>query len=91
MSYPTVVFAHFNDKNFELLQRIPGYLDISTFDMILHYLFEEHYLKTPWDEYQKIYQSKNPALQASQKIEMANILVTGASGFLGWHFCRLFS
>ncbi len=52
MSYPTVVFLN---ENVELLQRIPGYLDVPTFDMILHYLAEEHYLKTPWETFQKEY------------------------------------
>jgi len=57
MSYPTVVFAHFKGNNFELLQRIPGYLNIPTFNMIMHYLAEEHYLNTPWAAYQKKYQA----------------------------------
>ncbi|CAA6829065.1 MAG: SoxW [uncultured Aureispira sp.] len=54
MSYPTVVFLN---KDFQLLQRIPGYLDIPTFDMIMHYLAEEHYTKTPWADFQKAYKS----------------------------------
>ena len=49
MSYPTVVFL--NEK-VELMQRIPGYLDIPTFDCIMHYLAEEHYTNTPWETYQ---------------------------------------
>jgi thioredoxin-related protein len=57
MSYPTVVFL--NEK-VELMQRIPGYLDVPTFDCILHYLAEDHYLTTPWDEFQKSFNaSKN--------------------------------
>jgi thioredoxin-related protein len=57
MSYPTVVFL--NEK-VELLQRIPGYLDIPTFDCILHYLAEDHYLTTPWGEFQNSFNaSKN--------------------------------
>jgi len=54
MSYPTVVFMN---KDFQLLQRIPGYLDIPTFGMIMHYLAEEHYTKTPWADFQKEYKS----------------------------------
>jgi thioredoxin-related protein len=60
MSYPTVIFL--NEK-VELLQRIPGYLDVPTFDCILHYLAEEHYLSTPWGDYQSKY------LQERQKQE----------------------
>ena len=58
MSYPTVIFLN---QDFQLLQRIPGYLNIPTFDMIMHYLAEDHYTKTPWADYQKQYQ------QAAQK------------------------
>lgn len=53
MSYPTVVFLN---EDFQLLQRVPGYLDIPTFNMIMHYLAEKHYLKTPWSDYQKKFQ-----------------------------------
>lgn len=52
MSYPTVVFLN---EDFELLQRIPGYLDIDIFEIIMHYLAEEHYKKTPWADYQQNY------------------------------------
>lgn len=48
MSYPTVVFL--NDK-YELMQRIPGYLDVPTFNCIIHYLAEEKYVNTPWADY----------------------------------------
>jgi thioredoxin-related protein len=55
MSYPTVVFLN---ERVEMLQRIPGYLDIPTFDMILHYLAEEHYTQTPWNTFQQQYQQR---------------------------------
>jgi len=50
MSYPTVIFLN---EEIQMLQRIPGYLDIPTFDAILHYLAEDHYKSTPWAEYQQ--------------------------------------
>lgn len=56
MSYPTVVFLN---EDFQLLQRIPGYLDVNVFDTIMHYLAEEHYKKTPWADYQKSYKVEN--------------------------------
>ncbi len=56
LSYPTVVFLN---EDFELLQRIPGFLDTNIFDTIMHYLAEEHYKKTPWAEYQKSYKVNN--------------------------------
>lgn len=55
MSYPTVVFLN---EDFQLLQRIPGYLDIPTFDMIAHYLAEDHFTKTPWADFQQQYQDQ---------------------------------
>ena len=58
MSYPTVIFLN---EDFQLLQRIPGYLNIPTFDMIMHYLAEEHYTKTPWATYQQQYQQRKTA------------------------------
>ncbi|MGH1335238.1 MAG: thioredoxin family protein [Aureispira sp.] len=56
MSYPTVIFLN---EDFELLQRIPGFLDIDIFDIIMHYLAEEHYKKTPWADYQQNYKVNN--------------------------------
>lgn len=56
MSYPTVVFLN---EDFELLQRIPGFLDVDIFDIIMHYLAEEHYKKTPWANYQQNYKATN--------------------------------
>ena len=55
MSYPTVVFL--NEK-VELVQRIPGYLDIPTFDAIMHYLAEDKHLNTPWADYQKEFEKR---------------------------------
>jgi thioredoxin-related protein len=50
MSYPTVIFLN---EDVQMLQRIPGYLDIPTFDCIMHYLAEEHFRTTPWADYQR--------------------------------------
>ena len=72
MSYPTVVFAHFNKNNFELLQRIPGYLNIPTFDMIMHYLAGEHYMTTPWPDYQKKYKEKQAAKKPAPQQPISN-------------------
>lgn len=55
MSYPTVVFMN---EDFQLLQRIPGYLEEQAFETILHYLAEEHYTKTSWADFQKKYQKE---------------------------------
>lgn len=58
MSYPTVVFLN---EDIQMLQRIPGYLDIPTFDTIMHYLAEEHYKTTPWADFQQSYAKKRAA------------------------------
>lgn len=58
MSYPTVIFLN---EDVQLLQRIPGYLNVPTFDMILHYLAEEHFKTTPWATFQQQYQEKQTA------------------------------
>ncbi len=55
MSYPTVIFLN---EDVQMLQRIPGYLDVATFDTILHYLAEEHYKTVPWADFQQQYARK---------------------------------
>lgn len=55
MSYPTTVYL---SERFELRQRVPGYLNVQTFDMILHYIAEDHDLKTPWGDFQQQYTAK---------------------------------
>ena len=50
LSYPTVVFMN---EEAQLMQRVPGYLDVPTFDAILHYLAEEHFKTTPWPQFQQ--------------------------------------
>lgn len=57
MSYPTVIFLN---EDVQLLQRIPGYLDVPTFDTILHYLAEEHYKTVPWADFQRQYAQRKP-------------------------------
>ncbi len=54
MSYPTVVFL---DENYKLMQRIPGYLQVKTFDVIIKYLGDNHYKTTEWQDFQKTYKS----------------------------------
>lgn len=56
MQYPTVVFLN---EEMQLMQRIPGYLDVPTFDAILHYLAEEHYEDTPWADYQTAFYAEH--------------------------------
>ena len=50
MSYPTTVIL---DGQFNMIQPIPGYLDLKTMEPILKYFGEGHYKETPWEEYQK--------------------------------------
>lgn len=64
MSYPTVVFL--NEK-VEMLQRVPGYLNVPTFDCILHYLAEERYLSTPWETFQKEFAARAQQPEGSNR------------------------
>ena len=54
MSYPHTVFM---SAKFELLQRIPGYLDAKSFEPILAYIKEGAYKTTPWEEFQSTFTS----------------------------------
>jgi thioredoxin-related protein len=49
MSYPTSVFM---EQNFQNPMAIPGYQDVKTMEMLLKYLGEGLYKKTPFPEYQ---------------------------------------
>lgn len=49
LSYPTSVFM---EENFQTKQLIPGYLDVKKMEMILKYLGEGHYKRTPFDQFQ---------------------------------------
>jgi thioredoxin-related protein len=54
MSYPTVVFL---SEDYKILQRIPGYLDVKSFDMIMKFFAEEHFEETSWDDFRENYKS----------------------------------
>lgn len=48
MSYPSMVFM---DEDFNLIQAIPGFQDISTFEMIVSYFGSNSHKSTPWNRY----------------------------------------
>jgi clan AA aspartic protease (TIGR02281 family) len=77
MSYPTVIFL--NEKA-ELLQRIPGYLDVPTFDCIMHYLAEEHYTKTPWEQFQKDFKENKTNLKVNDESVYKKIVMKKTDG-----------
>lgn len=54
-SYPTTVYL---DEKLQVITAVPGYWEPKNYDMVLHYFNENHYQKTPWEEYQKIFVSK---------------------------------
>ncbi len=56
MSYPSTIFF---DENIDLIQPIPGYQDIPTFEMIMTYFGDDYYKKVPWDQYEKTYVPMN--------------------------------
>lgn len=47
--FPTTVYL---DNNQNLIQPVPGYLDVDMLNKILHYYGEDHYKTTSWDKYQ---------------------------------------
>ncbi len=52
LSYPTVVFI---DENLNTIQPIPGFQNVSTFEMIMTYFAEDHHKTTPWPKYEKTF------------------------------------
>jgi thioredoxin-related protein len=54
LSYPTTVFMN---KDEQLIQQLPGYLDAKQLEPILHYFSNDQYLKYTWEEFQDIFVS----------------------------------
>ena len=54
LSFPTIVFLN---SKMELIQPIPGFKDVPTFEMIMTFFAEDNHKKTPWSVYQKSYKS----------------------------------
>lgn len=52
LSFPTIVFL---DERMNLIQPIPGFRDVESLEMILHYFAEDHHISTPWKTYSKRY------------------------------------
>lgn len=55
LSYPSVVFL--NEK-YEIIQVLPGFRQADEFLKIAKFIGDDHYLKTPWDEYSAAYDAK---------------------------------
>jgi len=52
LSFPTIVFI---DEELNIIQPIPGFQDVKTFDMIMTYFAGDHYKTTPWKRYTTTY------------------------------------
>ncbi len=52
LSYPTFIFLN---ENAEVIQPIKGYQDATTFKTIMTYIGDDHFKKTPWNQYKKSY------------------------------------
>ena len=52
LSYPTIVFL---DEKMKLIQPIPGFRDVKSFDMIMRYFGEDHHTSIPWKKYSQNY------------------------------------
>ncbi len=51
--YPSTVYLESDEK---IIQPVPGYMDVPTLDKILHYIGEDHYKTTTWEQFQMSYQ-----------------------------------
>ncbi len=51
LSYPTSLFF---DENFKIIQPLPGYLELGTFEEIVKFLNGDNYKKMPFDDYKKL-------------------------------------
>ncbi|MEQ9403426.1 MAG: DUF255 domain-containing protein [Cyclobacteriaceae bacterium] len=54
LTYPTTVFM---DEELRIIQPIAGYLKPHQMEPILNFIGDDHYKKTPWDEYKKSHKS----------------------------------
>ena len=52
MSYPSTVFL---DEEFTIIQAIPGFQDVVTFEMIITYFGTNSHKSTPWNKYMNLY------------------------------------
>ncbi len=53
MSYPTVAFL---DEDLNMIQAIPGFQDVPTFEMMITYFGSNQHKTTPWNKYMAQYQ-----------------------------------
>ena len=53
MSYPSMVFM---DEDFNIIQAIPGFQDIKTFEMISTYFGSNSHRNTPWNKYMQTFE-----------------------------------
>ncbi len=54
VGYPTLVFI---DENLKVIQPLPGFQDVKTFEMIMKYFAEDNYKKMPWKKFVANFQS----------------------------------
>jgi len=56
LSYPSVVFLN---ENFEIIQVLPGYRKADEFLKIAHFIGDDQYLTSKWEDFSKSYDSEN--------------------------------
>jgi len=56
MSFPSIVFL---DEDFNIIQSIPGYQDVSNFEMIATYFAGNHHRYIPWSRYAENYKKNH--------------------------------
>lgn len=77
IAYPSFVFL---DKDLDIIQTLPGYLDAKSFDMVLHYFEGDFYQKMTWSAFTKKYKSpikeESNAQRFSQSFDIETIFVS---------------
>lgn len=56
MSYPSMVFL---DEDFNIIQAIPGFQDVISFEMIITYFGSNSHKSVPWNRFMQTFQKDN--------------------------------
>lgn len=57
LSYPTFIFLN---EEAEVIQPVKGYQDATTFKTIMTYIGDDHFKRTPWNQYKISYSEQVP-------------------------------
>lgn len=55
MSYPNIVYMN---EQLQVIQAVPGYQDAASFEKIIKFFGEDHFVNTSWEDFQKDFVSE---------------------------------